>query len=51
MGVGELDMVAHIYNPSYPGSRNCEDCGSRSVLAKSSQDSISTNNPDMMVLI
>jgi hypothetical protein len=35
--------VAHTCNPSYSGSRDQEDCGSKPVQAKSSQDHISKN--------
>jgi hypothetical protein len=33
--------VAHIYNPSYSGSRDQEYCGSKSALANRLQDHIS----------
>jgi hypothetical protein len=33
--------VAHICNPSYSGSRDQEDCGSKPARANSSRDPIS----------
>jgi hypothetical protein len=35
--------VAHTYNPSYSGSRDQEDCGSKPTWANSSQNPISKN--------
>jgi hypothetical protein len=36
-------VLVHACNPSYSGDRDKEDCNSRSALAKSLQDPISTN--------
>jgi hypothetical protein len=37
------------YNPCYSGDENQEDGSSKTTWAKSSQDTISTNKPGVMV--
>jgi hypothetical protein len=42
-------VVAHVYNSSYLGDKDWEDCGSMTAWAKSSQDHLSTNKLGMVV--